>query len=87
MLYALKMARCCRLLNKHDIVTRHARGLQSNSSQRKKLEGLLPQTEEFQDRHIGPREHEQIKMLRTIGYQVIHSILTHITEEEILHRG
>lgn len=76
MLYALKMTRCYRLLNKHNIVTRYTRKLQSTStSQKKKLEGLLPQTEKFQVRHIGPREHEQIKMLRTIGYQVIYSIL------------
>lgn len=81
MLYVSKMARCCRL-HKYSTITRCTRGLQSSTSQKKKLEGLLSQKEEFQDRHIGPREREQIKMLRTIGYQVIHSILNR--ESEIL---
>lgn len=78
------MAKCCKLLNKHNIATRYARGLQSSTSQKKKLEGLLPQKEEFQDRHIGPREHEQIKMLRTIGYQVILIIILIRATSEIL---
>lgn len=71
MQYTLKMARCGRLLNKHNIVVRRARIVsRSSSSYRHNLEGLLPQKDEFQVRHIGPREHEQTQMLKTIGFKV-----------------
>lgn len=68
----LKIARCSRLLNQYDTVVQHMRGLQLSSLQRQNLERLLPQREEFQARHIGPREHEQIEMLKLIGYKVIY---------------
>lgn len=72
MQYTLKMARCSRLLNKHNIVAQHMRGLQLSSLQNKQnMNKLLPQKEEFQARHIGPREHEQIEMLKLIGFKVI----------------
>lgn len=70
--YTLKMAKCSRLLNKHNIVTRHVRGLQLSSSRKQNMSKLLPQKEEFQTRHIGPREREQIEMLKLIGFKVIY---------------
>lgn len=71
MQYTLKMAKCSRLLNKHNIVTQHMRGSQLISSHKQNMNKLLPQKEEFQTRHIGPREHEQIEMLKLIGFKVI----------------
>lgn len=71
MQYTLKMAKCSRFLNKYNIVAQHMRGLQLSSSQKQNMSKLLPQKEEFQARHIGPREHEQIEMLRLIGFKVI----------------
>lgn len=71
MQYTLKMAKCSRLFNKHNIVTQYIRGLQLSSSHRQNMSKLFPQKEEFQTRHIGPREHEQIKMLRLIGFKVL----------------
>lgn len=34
------------------------------------LEKFFPEREEFQSRHIGPREHDQVDMLKTLGFQV-----------------
>lgn len=75
MQYTLKMARCSRLLNKHNIVSQHVRGLRLNNSQRQSLQRLLPQKEEFQTRHIGPREWEQTEMLRTVGFKVFMKLM------------
>lgn len=79
MQYTLKMAECSRLLNKHNIVTRHIRSLQLSSSHRQNISKLFLQKEEFQARHIGPREHEQIEMLRLIGFKVIYFLKSFIT--------
>jgi len=70
MQYILKITKCSKFLNKYNIVAQHKRSLQL-SSQRQNMKKLLPQKEEFQARHIGPREHEQIEMLRLIGFKVI----------------
>lgn len=70
MQYTLKMVKCSRLFNKHNIVTQYMRGLHL-SSHRQNMSKLLPQKEEFQTRHVGPREHEQIEMLRLIGFKVL----------------
>lgn len=72
MQHTLKVARYTRLFNKHNIVAQHARGLRL-SNLRKNVDKLLPQKEEFQARHIGPREHEQIEMLRLIGFKVTYT--------------
>ena len=72
MQYTLKMTKCSKFLNKYNIVTQHKRSLQLSSSQRQNMSKLLPQKEESQARHIGPREHEQIEMLRLIGFKVIY---------------
>jgi len=71
-MHTLNMARCSKLLNKHNIIVRYVRGLQLNNLQKQNLEKLLPRQEEFQTRHIGPREYEQIEMLQTIGFKVIY---------------
>lgn len=71
MQYTLKMAKCSRLFNKYNIVTQYMRGLQLSSLHRQNMSKLLSQKEEFQTRHIGPREHEQIEMLRLIGFKVL----------------
>lgn len=86
MQHTLKMARCCRLLNKCNIVARYTRGLHSSTSYRQNLEGLLPQKEEFQTRHIGPREHEQIKMLGTIGFKSLEELTETAVPAKILHK-
>lgn len=71
MQHTLKVARYSTLLNKHNVMAQHAPGLQL-SNLHKNLDKLLPQKEEFQARHIGPREHEQMEMLRLIGFKVIY---------------
>lgn len=70
MQHTLKVAHCTKLLNKHNIVAQHVRGL---SNLRMNIDKLLSQKEEFQARHIGPREHEQMEMLRLIGFKVTYS--------------
>ncbi|EFN88530.1 Glycine dehydrogenase [decarboxylating], mitochondrial [Harpegnathos saltator] len=47
---------------------------------------MLPQKEEFQVRHIGPREHEQLKMLRTIGYKSLNELTEAAVPAKILHK-
>lgn len=72
MQHTLKMGRYLKLLNKRNIVTQCAHELRL-SNLRKNLDKLLPQKEEFQIRHIGPREHEQMEMLRLIGFKVTYT--------------
>lgn len=72
-------------------MTQHAHGLRLNNL-RKNLDKLLPQKEEFQARHIGPREHEQMEMLKLIGFKVTYTceIFSFINEKSkffLINRG
>lgn len=72
MQHILKIGRYLELLSKRNIVTQRAHGLRL-SNLRKNLDKLLPQKKEFQARHIGPRQHEQMEMLRLIGFKVTYT--------------
>lgn len=75
-----------KLLNKRNIVTQRAHGFRL-SNLRKNLAKLLPQKEEFQARHIGPREHEQKEMLRLIGFKNLDELTEAAVPAKILHKG
>lgn len=66
----LRLSRCSRLLLVREGVKKHARGLQLSVARCSKFEDAFPPREEFQTRHIGPREHEQAEMLKTLGIKV-----------------
>lgn len=63
-----------RLLHFQNTTAKHARTLASSSARAANLEKLFPKREEFQTRHIGPREHEQIQMLQTIGFKSLEEL-------------
>lgn len=65
-----KASSCSRLLLVQKFSTKHARILAVAEKRTASLEKLFPKREEFQSRHIGPRDHEQLQMLQTIGFKV-----------------
>lgn len=71
MSYLFKLAKCTRLLNKRNAHRLHAHGLTLNNLQKENIGELLLQKDEFQIRHIGPRQYEQLEMLETIGFKVV----------------
>lgn len=70
MLHILKIANCSKLLTKYSVI-QHARGITLSNVRTRSIEKLLPRKDEFQVRHIGPQEQEQLEMLKTIGYKVL----------------
>ena len=65
---SLRLARCTRLIIDGKSVKKNwKRNLVTDSEKFKKN---FPLREEFQARHIGPREHEQKEMLDTLGINV-----------------
>ncbi|XP_076757036.1 glycine dehydrogenase (decarboxylating), mitochondrial [Xylocopa sonorina] len=84
MLHILRLAKCKRLLNKHSVLP-HVRELTLKNFDREKLK-LFPQNEEFQVRHIGPREHEQLEMLKTIGFKSLDELTKAAVPEKILYQ-
>lgn len=70
MSYLFKLAKCTKLLNKRNTY-RHAHGLTLNNLQEENVSELFLQKDEFQVRHIGPRQYEQLEMLKTIGFKVV----------------
>lgn len=67
----LRLARCSRLLLEREGVKKHSRGLRLAVARFDKFQEVFPLREEFQARHIGPREHEQTEMLKLLGIKVI----------------
>lgn len=74
MIRILNVTKCPRSLSKYSAI-KQARGLTLSNVSRENIANLLPQKDEFQVRHIGPRECEQLEMLKTIGFEVFLSIL------------
>lgn len=64
----LRVTRCSKRLCKHNKIPLHVH--KYNSTATTNIERLLPQKDEFQNRHIGPREYELTQMLQTIGFKV-----------------
>ncbi|XP_071444375.1 glycine dehydrogenase (decarboxylating), mitochondrial [Hetaerina americana] len=44
---------------------------------------LFPKREEFQSRHIGPREHDQIEMLDLLGFKTLDEMTDHAVPDNI----
>lgn len=65
---SLRVTQCSKQLCKHSKISLHIH--KYNSTTATNIERLLPQKDEFQNRHIGPREYELTKMLQTIGFKV-----------------
>lgn len=82
MLRILDIAKCSRSLSKNSVI-QQARGLTLSNASRERIEKLLPQKDEFQIRHIGPREYEQLEMLKTVGFEVASSYLTYLNIKTI----
>ncbi|CAK9818111.1 Glycine dehydrogenase (decarboxylating), mitochondrial [Anthophora quadrimaculata] len=85
MLHILKLIRCSKLLNKNNVL-RHARGLTLSNLRSGKLERLLLEKDEFQTRHIGPRKHEQLQMLKTLGFESLEELTKAAIPEKILYK-
>lgn len=66
-MYIFKLRKCT-MLNKYNIF-RFTHGLTLNNIRKEKVNEIFPQKHEFQIRHIGPRQYEQLEMLKTIGYK------------------
>lgn len=81
MLYIFKLRKCT-ILNKYNIF-RYTHGLTLNNIRKEKVNEIFPQKHEFQIRHIGPRQYEQLEMLKTIGYKVIYIIIILFDNENI----
>lgn len=75
MLHMLKIAKCSRLLSEHRVI-KHVRGLAVNNVRTGNTNVLCTRKDEFELRHIGPREEEQLDMLRTIGFKVLQYLKT-----------
>lgn len=69
MLHILQLAKPSKVLGKNSVL-RYARGLALSNVRKEKVEKLFSKNDEFQIRHIGPREYEQLEMLKTIGFKV-----------------
>lgn len=52
------------------IIKNARRSVSSCDAQSQNLRKLFPKREEFQSRHIGPRDHDIIAMLDLVGYKV-----------------
>ncbi|CAK9826760.1 Glycine dehydrogenase (decarboxylating), mitochondrial [Anthophora retusa] len=85
MLHILKLPRCSKLLNKNNVL-RHARGLTLSNLRSGKLERLLLEKDEFQTRHIGPRKHEQLEMLKTLGFESLEELTKAAIPKNILYK-
>ncbi|CAK9817807.1 Glycine dehydrogenase (decarboxylating), mitochondrial [Anthophora plagiata] len=85
MLHILKLIRYSKLLNKNNVL-RHARGLTLSNLRSGKLERLLLEKDEFQTRHIGPRKHEQLEMLKTLGFVSLEELTKAAIPEKILYK-
>lgn len=70
MQFIVKLSTCSQLLCVQKSAAKYGRTLALCSARMSNLEKLFPKREEFQTRHIGPREHEQLEMLQTIGFKV-----------------
>nr|XP_033185291.1 glycine dehydrogenase (decarboxylating), mitochondrial [Bombus vancouverensis nearcticus] len=85
MSYLFKLAKCTRLLNKRN-AHRHAHGLTLNNLQKENVGELLLQKDEFQIRHIGPRQYEQLEMLETIGFKSLEELTNAAVPAKILYK-
>ncbi|XP_017787449.1 PREDICTED: glycine dehydrogenase (decarboxylating), mitochondrial [Habropoda laboriosa] len=81
----LKLTQCSRLLNKNSVL-RHARGLTLSNFRNGNLEKLFPKKDEFQTRHIGPRKHEQLEMLKTLGFESLEELTKAAIPGKILYK-
>ncbi|XP_033355277.1 glycine dehydrogenase (decarboxylating), mitochondrial isoform X1 [Bombus vosnesenskii] len=85
MSHLFKLAKCTRLLNKRN-AHRHAHGLTLNNLQKENVGELLLQKDEFQIRHIGPRQYEQLEMLETIGFKSLEELTNAAVPAKILYK-
>ncbi|XP_046617815.1 glycine dehydrogenase (decarboxylating), mitochondrial isoform X1 [Neodiprion virginianus] len=79
----IKVSTCSGLLHTQKYTIKYARALVSNSINLSNFEKLFPKREEFQVRHIGPREHEQFEMLETIGFKSLDELTRSAVPEKI----
>ncbi|XP_024226443.1 glycine dehydrogenase (decarboxylating), mitochondrial isoform X2 [Bombus impatiens] len=86
MSYLFKLAKCTRLLNKRNAHRLHAHGLTLNNLQKENVGELLLQKDEFQIRHIGPRQYEQLEMLETIGFKSLEELTNAAIPAKILYK-
>ncbi|KAH0550148.1 glycine dehydrogenase (decarboxylating), mitochondrial [Cotesia glomerata] len=68
----LKFSRCAKFLQTQDNLMRYVRGA-AVGTQALKFDKLFRERE-FQSRHIGPRDHEQLEMLKTIGFKSLEEL-------------
>ncbi|XP_015115233.1 glycine dehydrogenase (decarboxylating), mitochondrial [Diachasma alloeum] len=70
----LRLSRCTRLVSMQKSSKKFSRSLVMSHQRCMKYEELLPEREEFQSRHIGPRDCDQKEMLRTIGFESLEDL-------------
>ncbi|XP_031830270.2 glycine dehydrogenase (decarboxylating), mitochondrial [Nomia melanderi] len=84
MLHMLEIAKCSRLLSEHRVI-QHLRGLALNNARTGNINVLCSREDEFALRHIGPREEEQLDMLRTIGFKSLEELTKAAIPAKILY--
>ncbi|KOX69058.1 Glycine dehydrogenase [decarboxylating], mitochondrial [Melipona quadrifasciata] len=85
MLYIFGLTKYTRLLNRHNIF-QHVRKLTLSNLRKEKFDKLFLQKDEFQIRHIGPRQYEQLEMLETIGFKNLEELTNAAVPEKILYK-
>ncbi|XP_078043895.1 glycine dehydrogenase (decarboxylating), mitochondrial [Augochlora pura] len=86
MVRMLEIAKCTTLLGKCKMLQQSC-GLVSSHVGSGTIDKLLPRKDEFQCRHIGPREEEQLHMLETIGFKSLEELTKAAIPEKILYNG
>ncbi|CAG9136219.1 unnamed protein product [Plutella xylostella] len=62
-------------------------GARSVSSQGSGKENLFPSREDFPSRHIGPRDHDIVKMLDLLGYKSLDQLTNEAVPKTIQFKG
>ncbi|KAI4479375.1 hypothetical protein M0804_011160 [Polistes exclamans] len=81
----LRVMQCSKQLHKHNKIPLYIH--KYNNSTTTNITKLLPQNDEFQNRHIGPRKYELTKMLQTIGFTNLEELTKTAIPNHILHNG
>ncbi|XP_066601084.1 glycine dehydrogenase (decarboxylating), mitochondrial [Prorops nasuta] len=82
-----KLLKCSKIVSQNNGLPQHIRCLTVSAIRRSNLEQIISRRDEFQTRHIGPREHEQAEMLKTVGFQSLGDLIEKAVPANILHKS
>ncbi|XP_011501369.1 PREDICTED: glycine dehydrogenase (decarboxylating), mitochondrial [Ceratosolen solmsi marchali] len=81
----LTVSQCSRLFFIQHGVKKYARGFRMSAARCSKLQDIFLSREEFETRHIGPREHEQAEMLKVLGIKSLDELTEKAIPTNIRH--